>query len=399
MSDAVDPRITAAIEHLQRAALELIAAARNALDVAEDLTRDPAPLQSLLEGVLLSFTGPGSGGAAAPEDDARPAPEPRGAAHQSRSTAGDVSGRAVGVDVGGTKLLAVAIDSAGTVVAEERVLSQRDASQLIDGIAAVAGAVGPVGGLCVGLPGLVEDGVLRFAANLPGIVELPVAAMLEERLGVPVVLGNDATLAAWGERSVGAAVGVDDALMVTLGTGIGGGLILGGRLYTGGHGMAGEIGHVLVDPAGPPCPCGQSGCWERYASGSGLGRLGGVAAGEGRAPALLAAAGGDALAVRGEHVVSAAGRATRARWRWSTSCPVVAIGLANLVNIFDPVLIVLGGGLIQADDVLLGPIRAQVMGYVEAANHRPRVEIRPALLGERAGALGAAFWARENFFS
>ena len=315
-------------------------------------------------------------------------------------TAGDVSGRAVGVDVGGTKLLAVAIDSAGTVVAEERAPSQRDASQLIDGIAAVAGAVGPVGGLCVGLPGLVEDGVLRFAANLPGIVELPVAAMLEERLGVPVVLGNDATLAAWGERSVGAAVGVDDALMVTLGTGIGGGLILGGRLYTGGHGMAGEIGHVLVDPAGPPCPCGQSGCWERYASGSGLGRLGGVAAGEGRAPALLAAAGGDALAVRGEHVVSAARAGDEgalavvdefARW--------VAIGLANLVNIFDPVLIVLGGGLIEADDVLLGPIRAQVMGYVEAANHRPRVEIRPALLGERAGALGAAFWARENFFS
>lgn len=172
-----------------------------------------------------------------------------------------IEARAVGVDVGGTKLLAVALDASGAVVAEERLPSPRDGIELIEAIAALALAVGPVGALGVGLPGLVERGVLRFAANLPGIVELPAEQMLSERVGAPVVIDNDATLAGWGEHSVGAAVGVDDALVVTLGTGIGGGLILGGRLYNGAHGMAGEIGHVLVDPAGPPCPCGQRGCW------------------------------------------------------------------------------------------------------------------------------------------
>lgn len=308
-------------------------------------------------------------------------------------------GRAVGVDVGGTKLLAVAVDANGGEVAEQRAPSRRDAAALIDAIAVLAEAVGPVGGLAVGLPGLIEHGVLRFAANLPGIVELPAAEMLEERLGAPVVLGNDATLAAWGEHARGAAVGVDDALVVTLGTGIGGGLILGGRLYEGAHGMAGEIGHVLVDPLGPPCACGQRGCWERYASGSALGRLGELAAEAGRAPALLSAAEGDPMAVRGEHVVAAARAGNRgalavveefAGW--------VAVGLANLVNIFDPALIVLGGGLVEAGDVLLDPIERAMVGLVEASAHRPPVQIRPALLGERAGAVGAAFWALEKFF-
>ena len=309
-------------------------------------------------------------------------------------------GRAVGIDVGGTKLLAIAIDGRGEVVAEQRTPSLRDGPALIDAIADLAGAVGPVGALAVGLPGLIQQGVLRFAANLPGIVELPAAAMLEERVGAPVVLSNDATLAAWGEHARGAAVGVDDALVVTLGTGIGAGLILGGRLYEGAHGMAGEIGHVLVDPDGPPCPCGQRGCWERYASGSALGRLGGLAAEGGRAPALLAAAGGDPLAVRGEHVVAAARAGDHgARTVMDEFAGWVAVGLANMVNVFDPAVIVLGGGLAEAGDVLLEPVRQRTTGLVEASAHRPAVEIRLALLGERAGALGAAFWALEKFFA
>ncbi|HVE93775.1 MAG TPA: ROK family protein, partial [Acidimicrobiales bacterium] len=150
---------------------------------------------------------------------------------------------------------------------------------------------------------------------------------------------------------------------------------------------------------GPPCACGQRGCWERYASGSALGRFGGVAAEAGRAPVLLAAAGGDPTSVRGEHVVSAARNGDEAALAvveefsgW------VAVGLANLVNIFDPALIVLGGGLAEAGDVLLAPVQERMMGLVEASSHRPPVEIRLALLGERAGAVGAAFWALENFF-
>ncbi|HVE93859.1 MAG TPA: ROK family protein, partial [Acidimicrobiales bacterium] len=268
------------------------------------------------------------------------------------------NGRAVGIDVGGTKLLAIAIDAEGEIMAEQRARSPREGPALIEAIATLAEAVGPVGGLAVGLPGLVQHGVLRFAANLPGIVELPAANLLEARLGAPVVLSNDATLAAWGEHARGAAVGVDDALVVTLGTGIGGGLILGGRLYEGAHGMAGEIGHVLIDPLGPPCACGQRGCWERYASGSALGRFGGVAAEAGRAPVLLAAAGGDPTSVRGEHVVSAARNGDEAALAVVEEfAGWVAVGLANLVNIFDPALIVLGGGLAEAGDVLLAPVQ------------------------------------------
>ena len=117
---------------------------------------------------------------------------------------------------------------------------------------------------------------------------------------------NDANCAAWGEWVAGAARGVDDVMLVTLGTGIGGGIILGGRLYRGANGFAGEIGHMVVDPHGPPCPCGQRGCWERFASGSGLGWLAREAAHAGQAARVVELAGGDPESVRGEHVTQAA---------------------------------------------------------------------------------------------
>ena len=116
---------------------------------------------------------------------------------------------------------------------------------------------------------------------------------------MPVRVDNDATCAAWGERQAGAAQGYDDVILATLGTGIGGGIVVGGALLRGANGFAGEIGHMVVDPQGPPCPCGQRGCWERYASGGGLGRLAQQAVAEGRAVRILALAGGDPALVRG----------------------------------------------------------------------------------------------------
>src|SRR5439155_4267659 len=139
-----------------------------------------------------------------------------------------------------------------------------------------------------------------FAPNLPGVAELPLRARLSLRLGLPVQVDNDATCAAWAEREAGAGRGADDMVLVTLGTGIGGGLVRGGALDRGAHGFAGEIGHMVVDPHGPPCPCGRTGCWERFASGSGLGRLARDAAHGGRAARMVALAGGDPEAVRGE---------------------------------------------------------------------------------------------------
>jgi glucokinase len=185
-------------------------------------------------------------------------------------------------------------------------------------------------------------------------------------------------------------------VLVTLGTGIGGGIVCEGRLLRGANGFAGEIGHTVVDPHGPPCPCGKRGCWERFASGTGLGRLARDAAHAGQAPNVVALAGGDPDAVRGEHVTKAAAAGdpdavgVMARYAWW-----LALGLANMANTFDPEVIVLAGGLVEAGDVLLEPTRSAFEGLVEAADQRPPVRIVLAELGERAGAIGAAKLAGE----
>jgi len=302
--------------------------------------------------------------------------------------------RTVGVDLGGTKCLAVALED-GKVVEERRVATPVGAAALLDAIALVAADMedgGAVVGVGVGAPGLVDRaGVLRFAPNLPGVTDLAIGAELSARLGVAVRVENDATCAAWGERQAGAAEGYDDVILATLGTGIGGGIVAGGRLLRGANGFAGEIGHMVVDPDGPPCPCGQRGCWERFASGGGLGRVGQAAAAAGRASRVLELAGGVPTMVRGEHVTRAAAEgdveshAILADFGWW-----VALGLANLASAFDPQAFVLGGGLIAAGELLLSPVRTAFADLLPGGRHRPEVVIIAASLGEQAGAIGAA---------
>ncbi len=146
--------------------------------------------------------------------------------------------------------------------------------------------------------------------------------------------------------------------MVTLGTGIGGGAVVGGRLMLGAHGFAGEIGHMVLDPHGPPCPCGKRGCWERFASGTGLGRLAREAAQAGRLDEVVRLAGGDPEAVRGEHVTAAALAGDPGALEvMDTFAWWLALGLANLANALDPSVIVLGGGVIAAHAAVMGPVR------------------------------------------
>lgn len=304
--------------------------------------------------------------------------------------------RSIGVDVGGTKVLGVLTTDGREIVAEERVLTPVGGEAILDAVVGVIETLrrtDPVEVVGVGMPGLVDkDGVLRFAPNLPGVFDLPVRAVLEARIpGTQVRVDNDATCAGWGERLLGAGQASEDMLLVTLGTGIGGGIVSGGRLLRGAHGFAGEIGHMVVNPHGPPCRCGQRGCWERYASGSGLGRIARDAALAGRADRILELAGGDPEDVKGEHVTAAAsegdaeaGAIFRDFGWW------LALGLANLTTVYDPSLFVLGGGLIEAGEVLLAPTRAAFRDLLEGADHRPPVDIVPARLGERAGAIGAA---------
>jgi glucokinase len=305
----------------------------------------------------------------------------------------------LGLDLGGTKVLGVALSDRGEVVAECRRPTPRDDDALMDTLGAAAEElIATTSGDCevvavgVGAPGLVDrDGVLLAAPNLPYVDRLPLRAGLAARLHLPVRAENDATCAAWGERQIGAARGKDNVVVVTLGTGIGGGMITDGRLYRGANGFAGEIGHMVVEPHGPACPCGQRGCWERYASGSGLGRLAREAAHAGQVPRVLQLAGDDPEAVRGEHVTRAAiegdagACAVFGRFAWW-----LALGLSNLANVFDPQMFVIGGGLVEAGDVLFEPARAAFADLVEAADRRPEIKIVPAALGERAGAMGAA---------
>ena len=308
--------------------------------------------------------------------------------------------RTVGIDLGGTKLLSLAIDDAGTISGEKRVPTPEDESALLDAFAAAVEshrADGPIDAVGLGVPGLVDrDGCLRMAPNIPSVHHFEIKKLLEPRIGVPVQVDNDATCAAWAESEMGAGEDSSDVIVVTLGTGIGGGIVHDGHLLRGANGFAGEIGHFKVDPNGPPCPCGGRGCWERYASGSALGRFGREAGEGGRAQRVVELAGGDFHDVRGEHVAAAAregdaeAQALMDRFAWW-----VAFGLANLTDVFDPETIVVGGGLLEAVDLFLDRTRSVFPDLVLAGDRRPPVAIVPAVLGERSGAIGAALVARD----
>ncbi len=300
-----------------------------------------------------------------------------------------------GIDVGGTKCLGVVVDDDGTVVRQARRPTPKGPDAIIATLVKVASELAPFDSIGVGVPGLItRSGVIRASPNLFDIAEFEVGPWLSRELGYDVAVDNDATCAAAAEWKFGAAKGVDDMVMVTLGTGIGGGIIAGGALQRGANGFAGEIGHMVVDPDGPPCPCGRRGCWERYASGSGLARLAREAAVGRRVNRVVQLAGGDPDLVRGEHVQAAAreGDADAIEvidifGRW------VALGLVNLTNFIDPAMFVLGGGLAASHDLYIGPIEKWFDQLIYSPDLRPKPALTFATLGERAGAVGAALMA------
>jgi glucokinase len=305
----------------------------------------------------------------------------------------------IGVDLGGTNLRAALVDADGGVLAEEHEPTPDDWRELVAAtvrcIAAVdSGASATAIG--VGAAGLIDrEGTVHYAPNLPMLREAPLGGALAEALPQPVVVDNDANVAALGELSHGAARGCQHALVITLGTWIGGAIILDGHVYRGAHGFAAEVGHWQFDPDGPLCACGEPGHWEAAASGTALGRMARERAAAGKAPNVLARAGGDVAAVSGVH----AGDAAQAGEADGVAivndyARAVATGLAGLANVLDPELIVVAGGLIELGDVLLGPIRAEFGGRLEGPEFRPEVPVVAAALGERAGVIGAAALAR-----
>jgi glucokinase len=328
------------------------------------------------------------------------------------------AGVTYGIDIGGTKVLGVALDRAGRIVAEARVATPKGTRNIVGShvAAAVAEVVAgldralaatepapapaPVGvPVGVGAPGMVDhEGRLRFAPNLPQAQGVDWNELMGDQLpGRALLIENDANFAVLAEQRLGAARGHDHVVMVTLGTGIGGGLMIGGRVQVGSAGFAGEIGHMVVDPNGPPCPCGRRGCWERFASGAGLGVLAREAALAGRLSEVVRLAGGDPESVRGEDVSAAAAAGDPAAQQvirqvgwW------IGFGLANLAAVLDPGCFVLGGGVIQAGDLLIQSARATFAELVEGGDRRPAIPIAAAAFGERAGAVGGALAVREG---
>jgi glucokinase len=305
----------------------------------------------------------------------------------------------IGVDLGGTKCLGVVLDDSGRVTAEHRVPTPSGADAVMDAVAEVVRALGGASRVGVGAPGLVDRaGVLRFAPNLPGVVTLPMKEAMEQRLpGTRARIDNDATCAAWAEKQLGAARPFDHAVVLTLGTGIGGGIIVDGQLERGANGFAGELGHMVMASEGDDgCTCGKQGCWEFFASGRALGRYGREAAAAGAASRVLELAGGDPTLVQGEHVSAAcrqgdpeAAAVLRRLAVW------VGIGLVNLAMAFDPEAFVIGGGMSEVGDLLLDQARTTMIEHLAGVPYREPPLVLAAELGEQAGAVGAALLARQ----
>ena len=308
----------------------------------------------------------------------------------------------VGVDVGGTKVLAGVVTPGGEVVRTLRhdtpgrlVAAEVVEDTVVAAVEAVA-AGGALGGVGVAAAGLVDATGSRvvFAPHLPWRGE-DVRARLHERLAVPVLLDNDATCAAHAEATYGAGRGARSMLLVTLGTGIGGGLVLDGRVWRGAHGMAGEFGHMQVVPDGAPCECGRRGCWEQYSSGNALVRY--ARSRVGTEPTVLATlCEGDPGRLTGPMVTAAAEDGDLvARAAFGSVGRWLGIGLANLVASFDPAVVVVGGGVSDAGDRLLEPAREALERSLVGAGHRDVPPITAARLGRDAGLVGAASLARE----
>lgn len=303
-----------------------------------------------------------------------------------------------GLDMGATKILGVVRDGDDSIAAEWRVPTPQARDDVVEALVAVVDRLRArrpgLAAVGIGAPGPVDrDGVLRSWPHRPEIVGLGLRA-LESRTGIPIAVDNDATCAALAEHELGAARGHDDVLVVVLGTGIGGGLIGGGQVQRGAHGFAGEIGHIVVDADGPACICGRRGCWEVFASGSSLGRLGREAARAERETALVGLADGDVERIDGEHVVRAAAGGDRAATAVvGEYARRVAVGLVSLVSVLDPRLVVVGGGAVAGGDVVLEPIRTAFAELADPSGLRRPVPIVAARLGERAGAIGACLLA------
>jgi glucokinase len=305
---------------------------------------------------------------------------------------------AIGVDIGGTKIAAAVVSPEGKILNEVRYPTQavppnRLVKTISDAITEVRDGF-EVGGACLAVPGFVmaAENKVIFAPNLHEIENIRLDEQMGPRTGMTVTVENDANAAAWGDFRFGAGKDVDHQVFITLGTGVGGGVITHGVLLRGAQGAGGELGHVTLDPTGPRCGCGNHGCLEAFASGTAIQRRAREVANERPVSALGRLA--TERHVLGEDVTRLAEEGDEAAvavleetGKW------LGIGLAGFVNVFNPEVVAIGGGASRAGEFVLGPARDEVHLRARSPS-RDLVEIKLATLGPESGVLGAAALAR-----
>ena len=315
----------------------------------------------------------------------------------------------IGIDIGGTKTLGVAVNGNGDLLEEHVLPTPQGAAELIEAVSSMHFELSERVAQCspesfevldlgIGIAGLVDiNGQLRRAPNLVEVDGLDIRPILESKLGIPVHIDNDVNCAALAELSHGAAALANNSLLVTLGTGIGGALIVEGRVHRGAFGMAGEPGHMIINPHGLTCACGKKGCWEAYASAAGLRNLAIDRAQNGQLQKIIDRVQGDLNKVASEDITQEARRGDVqslaviddfAHW--------VALGLTNCAALLDPELVIIGGGLVEEWDLLGDRIRRSFDELLLASTQRNRIPVRPVENGKAAGAIGATLLGRQR---
>lgn len=316
-----------------------------------------------------------------------------------------MEGYVVGVDLGGTHVRAGLVDSRGRILRRAATETRADEGldAVLDRIADLVHEVATdlpltkVIAIALAVPGPVDTTtrVVRFAPNL-GWEEVPVCDLLQERLGRPILVGNDANLAALGEHHFGAGRGIDHLIYITVSTGVGGGIIVGGHLLVGTHGYAAEIGHHIVVAEGPLCGCGNRGCLEAVASGTAIAREAREAILSGRPTRLREMCVGNVERVDARMVTKAARAGDEvARGILQRAGHYLGIGIVNLLYIFNPRRIILGGGVMNAGPFILEPMWAAIRERVRPI-YLEEFDIVPAALGDDVGILGAAALAMKG---
>ena len=309
----------------------------------------------------------------------------------------------IGIDVGGTKVLGGVVDASGKILIDARRDTPREGgaalTQTIADVARELMASYSVESVGISAAGFVSSDRKTMLAtpNIAGWNGVDLDAQLTALLGLPVVIENDANAAAWGEAAFGAGRGHDHLLIVTVGTGIGGGIVVNGDLYRGGFGTAAEIGHMRVVPEGHLCGCGARGCFEQYASGSALMRHAreAISATPELARNLLALGNGTLDGLTGKHITEAAQSGDPvALAAFNTTAHYLGAGIASLCVILDPTRVVIGGGVVEAGEILLAPTRESMIRQMPFAGKHPYPDIVPAELGNEAGLVGVADLAR-----